>query len=114
MPHRIRSSPDRGFLESAPLVRAGRAHVRGGRGQWGARECACGVPPPPDERVFTGEYLRILCGLVIGSPIRTLPANAVRVPRNPLDAVVRFVDEEPSSLPRSAVLTRQTDMVGAE
>jgi hypothetical protein len=54
---------------------------------------------------------RLVCGLAIGSPDRHFPANAVRVPRNPWDAIVRFVDELPSS-PPAAGLAGQTDMGG--
>ncbi len=37
---------------------------------------------------------RILCGIAIGYPDPSFPANDLNVPRNPLDANVTFIDED--------------------
>ena len=51
-----------------------------------------GYPETVRDQLCIGEDMRILCGLAIGYPDPEFPANALRVPRNPLDANVRFVD----------------------
>ena len=51
-----------------------------------------GYPETVRDQLCIGEDMRILCGLAIGYPDPDFPANALRVPRNPLDANVRFVD----------------------
>ena len=51
-----------------------------------------GYPETIRDQLCIGEDMRILCGLAIGYPDPDFPANALRVPRNPLDANVRFVD----------------------
>ena len=52
-----------------------------------------GYPETVRDQLCIGEDMRILCGLAIGYPDPDFAANALRVPRNPLDANVRFVDE---------------------
>jgi nitroreductase len=52
-----------------------------------------GYPETVRDQLGIGEDIRILCGLAIGYPDPEFPANALRVPRNPLDANVTFVDE---------------------
>jgi len=52
-----------------------------------------GYPETVRDQLSIGEHMRILCGLAIGFPDPEFPANALRVPRNPLDANVTFVDE---------------------
>jgi nitroreductase len=52
-----------------------------------------GYPETIRDQLGTGEDLRILCGLAIGYPDPDFPANALRVPRNSLDANIRFVDD---------------------
>jgi nitroreductase len=52
-----------------------------------------GYPETIREQLGIGEHMRILCGLAIGYPDSEFPANALRVPRNPLSANVTFVDE---------------------
>ena len=52
-----------------------------------------GYPETVRDQLGIGEDMRILCGLAIGYPDPAFPANALRVPRNPLDANVTFVDE---------------------
>ena len=52
-----------------------------------------GYPETIRDQLGTGEDLRILCGLAIGYPDPDFPANALRVPRNSLEANVRFVDD---------------------
>ena len=51
-----------------------------------------GYPETIRDQLCIGEDMRILCGLAIGYPDPDFAANALRVPRNPLDANVRFVD----------------------
>jgi nitroreductase len=51
-----------------------------------------GYPETIRDQLGIGEDLRILCGLAIGYPDPDFPANALRVPRNSLEANVRFVD----------------------
>ena len=51
-----------------------------------------GYPETVRDQLCIGEDMRILCGLAIGYPDPDFAANALRVPRNPLDANVRFVD----------------------
>ncbi len=52
-----------------------------------------GYPETIRDQLGIGEDLRILCGLAIGYPDPDFPANALRVPRNSLEANVRFVDD---------------------
>ena len=52
-----------------------------------------GYPDTVRDQLGIGEDLRILCGLAIGYPDPDFPANALRVPRNSLEANVRFVDD---------------------
>jgi nitroreductase len=50
-----------------------------------------GYPETVREQLDIDEDLRILCGLAIGYPDPEFPANALRVPRDPLQSNVRFV-----------------------
>jgi nitroreductase len=52
-----------------------------------------GYPETVRDQLCIGEDMRILCGLAIGYPDPEFPANALRVPRNPLEANVTFVDD---------------------
>src|SRR3954465_483245 len=52
-----------------------------------------GYPETIRDQLGLDEDLRILCGLAIGYPDPDFPANALHVPRNDLEANVRFVDE---------------------
>jgi nitroreductase len=52
-----------------------------------------GYPETIRDQLCIGEDMRILCGLAIGYPDPDFPANALRVPRNPLEANVTFVDD---------------------
>ncbi len=52
-----------------------------------------GYPETVRDQLGIGEDMRILCGLAIGYPDPEFPANALNVPRNPLEANVTFVDE---------------------
>ena len=52
-----------------------------------------GYPETVREQLGIGEELRILCGLAIGYPDPGFPGHALRVPRNPLDANVVFLDD---------------------
>jgi nitroreductase len=52
-----------------------------------------GYPETVRDQLGIGEDMRILCGLAIGYPDPDFPANALNVPRNPLEANVTFVDE---------------------
>lgn len=52
-----------------------------------------GYPETVRDQLGIGEDMRILCGLAIGYPDPEFPANALRVPRNPLDANLTFVDD---------------------
>jgi nitroreductase len=52
-----------------------------------------GYPETVRDQLCIGEDMRILCGLAIGYPDPDFPANALRVPRNPLEANVTFVDD---------------------
>jgi nitroreductase len=51
-----------------------------------------GYPETIREHLGIGEEMRILCGLSIGYPDPGFPGNALRVPRNPLQDNVVFVD----------------------
>jgi nitroreductase len=52
-----------------------------------------GYPETIRDQLGIDEDLRILCGLAIGYPDSGFPANALRVPRNAVEANVRFVGE---------------------
>jgi nitroreductase len=52
-----------------------------------------GYPDILRQQLHIGEEYRILCGIAIGYPDPTFPANTLDVPRNPLDANVAFVDD---------------------
>ena len=52
-----------------------------------------GYPETVRDQLCIGEDMRILCGLAIGYPDPEFPANALRVPRNPLETNVTFVDD---------------------
>jgi len=52
-----------------------------------------GYPETVRDQLGIGEDMRILCGLAIGYPDPEFAANALNVPRNPLEANVTFVDE---------------------
>jgi nitroreductase len=52
-----------------------------------------GYPDILRQQLHIGGEYRILCGIAIGYPDTTFPANALDVPRNPLDANVTFVDD---------------------
>jgi nitroreductase len=52
-----------------------------------------GYPETIRDQLCIGEDMRILCGLAIGYPDPDFPANALRVPRNPLETNVTFVDD---------------------
>lgn len=51
-----------------------------------------GYPEVIREQLRAGNDLRILCGLAIGYPDPDFPANHLRVPRNPVEANVTFVE----------------------
>ncbi|MDT5064341.1 MAG: hypothetical protein QOK02_496 [Mycobacterium sp.] len=51
-----------------------------------------GYPETIREQLGIGEEMRILCGLAIGYPDPDFPGNALRVPRNPLEDNVTFVE----------------------
>jgi len=50
-----------------------------------------GYPETIRDQLGLDEDLRILCGLAIGYPDPDFPANALRVPRNTVEANIRFV-----------------------
>jgi nitroreductase len=52
-----------------------------------------GYPETVREQLGISEEMRVLCGVAIGYPAADFPANALRVPRNPLGDNVRFADE---------------------
>src|SRR6478735_4503823 len=52
-----------------------------------------GYPETVREQLGIGEELRILCGLAIGYPDPGFPANALNVPRNPLERNVTFLED---------------------
>ncbi len=51
-----------------------------------------GYPDVVREQLNIGEDMRILCGLAIGYPDPAFPGNAIRVPRNPVETNVVFID----------------------
>jgi nitroreductase len=51
-----------------------------------------GYPDIIREQLNISEDKRILCGLAIGYPDPAFPGNAIRVPRNPVEQNVVFVD----------------------
>ena len=51
-----------------------------------------GYPDVVRDQLNISEDMRILCGLAIGYPDPAFPGNAIRVPRNPLEENVVFVD----------------------
>jgi nitroreductase len=51
-----------------------------------------GYPEVVREQLNIGEDMRILCGLAIGYPDPAFPANNLRVPRNPVEHNVVFID----------------------
>jgi nitroreductase len=52
-----------------------------------------GYPDILREQLHIGEEYRILCGIAIGYPDTTFPANDLGVPRNPLEANVTFLGD---------------------
>ena len=52
-----------------------------------------GYPDVVREQLNIGEDMRILCGLAIGYPDPAFPGNTIRVPRNPVEKNVVFVDK---------------------
>lgn len=57
-----------------------------------AQVSIAGYPDVIREQLDIGEDMRILCGLAIGYPDPTFPANDLHVPRNPVESNVVFVD----------------------
>ena len=60
-----------------------------------AAACRCRSRAIPDvirEQLGIGEDMRILCGVSIGYPDPDFPANALQVPRSPLEHNVVFVE----------------------
>lgn len=51
-----------------------------------------GYPETIHEHLQIGEDMRILCGVAIGYPDPEFPANALHVPRNPLEDNVVFTE----------------------
>ena len=51
-----------------------------------------GYPETVREQLGIPEEMRVLCGLAIGYPDPDFPGNKLRVPRNPVEDNVRFVD----------------------
>ena len=51
-----------------------------------------GYPEVVREQLDISEDMRVLCGLAIGYPDPAFPGNAIRVPRNRVEANVVFVD----------------------
>ena len=51
-----------------------------------------GYPDVIREQLGIGEEMRILCGVSIGYADPDFPANALEVPRSPLEDNVRFLD----------------------
>ena len=51
-----------------------------------------GYPEVVCAQLNIGEDMRILCGLAIGYPDPAFPGNAIRVPRNPVEQNVIFID----------------------
>ena len=52
-----------------------------------------GYPNIIREQLHIGDEYRILCGIAIGYPDPTFPANNLDVPRNPLEANVTFLTD---------------------
>src|SRR3954468_16601399 len=52
-----------------------------------------GYPEIVRAQLGIGEEMRVLCGLAIGYPDPSFPANSLRVPRNPVEANVVFVED---------------------
>ena len=52
-----------------------------------------GYPETLHERLGIADDMRILCGLAVGYPDPDFPANALAIPRNPLEANVTFVED---------------------
>jgi len=57
-----------------------------------AQVSIAGYPDVIREQLNIGEDMRILCGLAIGYPDPTFPANDLHVPRNSVEQNVEFVD----------------------
>ena len=51
-----------------------------------------GYPETVREQLGIPEEMRVLCGLAVGYPDPAFPGNKLRVPRNPVEDNVRFVD----------------------
>jgi nitroreductase len=51
-----------------------------------------GYPETVREQLGIPDEMRVLCGLAVGYPDPDFPGNALRVPRNPVEHNVRFVD----------------------
>lgn len=51
-----------------------------------------GYPETVREQLGIPEEMRVLCGLAVGYPDPDFPGNKLRVPRNPVEDNVRFVD----------------------
>lgn len=52
-----------------------------------------GYPDILRQQLHIGDEYRILCGIAIGYPDPTFPANNLEVPRNPLETNVTFLDD---------------------
>ena len=52
-----------------------------------------GYPDTLREQLGIGEEMRVLCGLAIGYPDPDFAANALHVPRNPLEQNVTFLED---------------------
>ncbi|RDH78691.1 nitroreductase [Mycolicibacterium moriokaense] len=57
-----------------------------------AQVSVAGYPDVIREHLPIGDEMRILCGLAIGYPDPTFPANDLHVPRNPVEHNVTFID----------------------
>jgi nitroreductase len=57
-----------------------------------AQVSIAGYPDVVREQLGISEEMRILCGVAIGYPDPNFPGNAIRVPRNPVEQNVVFVD----------------------
>jgi nitroreductase len=52
-----------------------------------------GYPNVLRQQLHIGDEYRILCGVSIGYPDPTFPANSLRVPRSPLDSNFTFIED---------------------
>jgi nitroreductase len=51
-----------------------------------------GYPETVREQLGISDEMRVLCGLAVGYPDPEFPGNKLRVPRNPVEDNMRFVD----------------------